>query len=655
MPIKMSGSKHILWIGAALLVAGCTVKDSFPDTLSGEGKTPLLIEASIHDGHEMTKAINGSFSDGDEFWGYLRHTTGGSKGGYTVLNHANATNPTKQIRVKRYSGVWTSVELNYSTSSSPLYWDDFSNSAVSETDMRTAGHGLQSYYAYCYNGGTPSTALDVAAGTLGWTVATNQNTDNNCRESDLLWSPEQETVAYVHGSSTNDAQHTLRIPFTHAMSEITVTVHANEGYANNSSQWSSTALTLHGMNTVASLTAPTGTVSGGTTADITMLAYSLYDNYRKCDFTAIVAPESKLKVGDKLLDITFLDGNNYEVYITSDMVPKDDDDDDSNNQAWSNNHAVNTESDKDYIHTKPGYNYHLNLTVNKAKVLVDASLTSWTEVSSSATGDIVFTNDEQSVDVSDANYENGASFSLFRYHGDTPNNSNYEYATVSTWNTPVASTWNNAPAIYWPNKNDYYYFRALAQLIGISENIKNISFVGDRNDNPVNNGTGIAQNGNDILWGTTTAHSTYSAGQYLPPRTGNVPLTFRHALSKLTINLTTPGDESAVDLTDATIAVTNLYTEGTINLHDGTVTPSSLNTESSTLASAAISNRASISNLRVIPQTIGNDAQIIITLSDAVYRLQLNQCKITSSETAIGTWEGGKDYNYTITVAKDAV
>jgi hypothetical protein len=637
--MKMSGSKNILWIGAALLVAGCTVKDSLPDTLSGEGKTPLLFEVSIDPESPQTKASNNGFDNGDIIQTYLRHTTGSAvEGVYPTVPVGAAP---KLVTLKKTNDSFKPIRALNNDSDDPLYWDDFSNSAAPGTDLRTYGHGLQSYYAYCYNGGNTATNFVEAAGSLDWTVQLDQR-GNGFRFSDLLWSREQETVTYSHGSSrTQSDGHTITIPFTHAMSEITVKVYTNLGFDNTAAKWTNTQLVLHNMNTAASLTAPTAVVSGSAPNNITMHAGepNNTDYYHHCYFHAIVAPDTKLKVGEKLLSLKYLDGNDYELYITSDMV--------ANGVAWAIGHELKTD-DGNYILTKPGYNYYLELNVNKAGVLVEASLTDWTEVSSSATGDIVFTNDEQNVAISDANYVNEASFSLFRYHGNTPNNSNYEYATVSTWSTD-ANKWNNAPVIYWPNKNDTYYFRALAQYKGLTESKKSIVSVGTY---PSEKGTGITQSGNDLLWGTTT----YSAGEALPPRTGNVPITFRHALSKLTINLTSPQGASNVDLSGATIAVTNLYTAGTINLHDGSVTGSTLNTETETLASAAISNRvAPISDLRVIPQTIGDDTQVIITFTDAVYRLQLNQCKITSSETAIGTWEGGKDYTYTINVAKEAV
>ena len=63
-----------------------------------------------------------------------------------------------------------------------------------------------------------------------------------------------------------------------------------------------------------------------------------------------------------------------------------------------------------------------------------------------------------------------------------------------------------------------------------------------------------------------------------------------------------------------------------------------------------------ITNLHTIPQTIGDDAIVTITLSDnTVYKLQLNQCVVTGTTTPITVWEAGKHYEYTITVEKDKV
>ena len=57
----------------------------------------------------------------------------------------------------------------------------------------------------------------------------------------------------------------------------------------------------------------------------------------------------------------------------------------------------------------------------------------------------------------------------------------------------------------------------------------------------------------------------------------------------------------------------------------------------------------------MVPQTITDNAKLIITIKDGTtYSLQLNTCK-DGSDNAIGTWASGSKYTYTITVKKEAV
>ena len=161
--------RHILYISLVLLIAGCTNEENFSDTLSGNGKkTPLLINATINTDRVGTRAAGNTFAVNDQLKVYIRHTTGGSKGSYTTVSAGQAPS---LVSIKVTSD-GTSPAL------SPIYWDDFSNSDDPSTDLRTTDpnrHGLQSYYSYCYNGGTPTTALNESTSILGWTARTGDS------------------------------------------------------------------------------------------------------------------------------------------------------------------------------------------------------------------------------------------------------------------------------------------------------------------------------------------------------------------------------------------------------------------------------------------------------------------------------------------------
>lgn len=644
---------HTAFFCAALLLSGCTSEESLSDgTLSGDGKTPLRIEASLDTGRALTRAAGKDFAPNDILLAYIRHL---NESGVSIpvdkapllvaFKKGNAAMEVYDANTNQTSDL-TSVNPTATSTAVPLYWDDFSVGQKNDaTDIRTDGHGLQSYYGYCYNGGTPSTALTEATGTLGWTLPTSYANAAAVMNADLLWSATQEKLTYAHASARTGEHGTLSIPYTHAMSEITVTLTAGEGFSGD--PLGSTVLTLNAMSTVTNLTAPTSTataVPGDGNANIksiTMFAED-YSTGLTRNFTAIVGPGTKLKVGEQLLNITNVENNDYTLEVTDAMVKKDDDADDSNNAAWAKDHAVGTESGKDYITTKPGYNYHLAVTVNKTAIKVEATLTDWTAVNATGTGVITYPSVDFSL--SGLPFADEAEIHIFRILAnnpdgsvkddrDTPAERNTMYgskATTATYNSSTGK-WTNAPLLYWDNQNDKYYFRGLSQTE-----------------------TSVTQD-SDVLWGTTPAHATYAVGDAIAPRTNEVPLLFEHAMSKVSFVLETTAGEvssttSPVNLTDATIAISNLSTSGTIHIEDGSI-------DEDPILAGGISamTEAQFTNYAVIPQTITDDAMIIVTLDDGTtYRLQLNQCK-DASDNIIDTWERGKSYTYTIHLEKEQI
>lgn len=679
-----------------MLLTGCSKDaDVSNSTLSGNGeKTPLRINATLNTDRAGTRAEGNTFAVNDQLKVYIRHTTGAADAGVYPTIAAGQAPSLVSINV---------TSAGTSPSLSPIYWDDFSNSTGASTDLRTSGHGLQSYYSYCYNGGTPST-LDESTSVLGWTVQQNQSTAEAVQHSDILWSPEQTPVPYSHSTAYDSGHGDFPIPYKHAMSEVTVTVTAAAGFVGSTNPLSSTVLTLNAMNTVTELNAlsqsfsPLKQETAGNINSVTMRAESYTAGTLTRDYTAIVAPGTILKEDVKLLDIKKAHGNDYTVTITAAMLNS------TNTTDWgyglSGDDQIGTDGGKHYIVTQPGVNYHLNVTINKSSVQTHATLADWKAVNASGTGDIVLNNDDTNLIMDDGDvtgitdvaivgvdknhFDNGSSFSLFRViHDDahdTPAerpNTAYDFCTVSTFqdNADDANDqWNNSPAIYWPNITDNYYFRALAifnSSTGSAPNIvNNIASVGTYDSDK---GTSVSQGttaASDILWGTTPKHrgfsgATYARGGNIRPRKGGVPIAFEHAMSKVSFALETTGDASVlptnpkVDITGATIAIINLHTSGTISIESGTITGSGINSNAAGATSAIPAQEFPISNLFVIPQDFSNgDAKLVITLpnyDNAVYAIPLKDCVVSGESTPITAWERGKNYSYTIHIEKEAV
>lgn len=643
-----------------LLVASCTsdeMSNNNNGTLSGDGnKTPLNISAALSDaaatsraGEESSSTASTGFAQNAELLVYLRHTTGDTKGSYTPVT-ADKAPCLVSLKCNDAGETVTDFTAKIGDTETKLYWDDFSNSASADTDLRTEGHGLQAYYGYCYNGGAPNVALTNTTGVLGWTVPTEQSSTEILTKNDLLWSAEQATVTYAHADKNEGGDHnTITIPFTHAMSKVTVNVILGEGYS-DAAALTSTKTSISGFNIEGTFNAPkaddevkniTGTIAGnismyGAPAETTTGTSPQTSR----TFTAMTVPHTNLTVGNTLATITDVAGNNYNIPVTDAILQawkgqlKETEEELDNGMAQAKgqsptptllgegvgiSRAANIEQGKGYI-TKPGVNYVLNVKIAKTKITVSATLKDWDYVYADAVGQIQFANDVTTKGEIAAELQ-AKGFDVYK------NTENSSFTTKSTTVKYADGKWSYDPVIYWKDKDDNEYFRALS---------------------PAGTSASTLNQGTDYLWGT-------SGDEAVAPRTGDVPLEFSHAMSKITMSLETSSDASKVDLTGAKIEISNLVTTGCINMVTGALTAGS------TVTTDAIAQQAApISGLAVIPQTISDDAIITITLADGTtYKLKLKDCVDSASEEetkpAITAWAQGKHYTYSIHLEKEGI
>ena len=604
---------NIILALSVLTFAGCANDDEMSQEQS---RLPLTFETSLSGSLPMTRAVDGSFDAKDELLCYVRH-----------IYSTDLSTDKNYLEVESYKKLVTIVN---GEPTEKLYWDDFSDNNSDDHYLRTANHALQSFYGYCYNGGTPTTGLVKATGVLGWTTDDDQTPDGDMKKNDLLWSPAQNPVTYVHAKKNDQGK--LEVPYSHAMSKFTIVVVAGDGF--KAEDLDNATVTLNGMNAKGTFTAPTSKVTVDVPTDGTATvkmyantASTTADNKPCRAYEAVVVPLTALTKDNLLATIESMSGNTYMVNITDDMLTK-----------WSEKEALNTGK------TKSGYNYKLTVTLNKQTVGVVASLANWSDVSAEGTGEIQFNTDITTIDKDNvATLKDGDAFSLWMAKKSTDELKEADFgdknATTCTYND-TDKEFVNSPTIYWPNGSDNYYFRALSKLTKDNALVE----VAEK----------TVTQGSDILWGTTAAHKgnttiDYAEGAAINPRTGEVPLVFKHAMSNVFITLGTSSDASAVELDGAKVTLTNLSDDGKISIATGVITPGNVKAINDVNASK------SYSNLFMVPQTITSDAKLTITLADnTTYSLQLNTCKDGSDKT-IGAWESGKQYTYTITLKKEAV
>ena len=122
---------YALCIMNCALIVGCSSDESLSNaSLSEEGRTPLVIEASLSTGSALTRAEGKAFDEGDQLLSYLRHTTGTTKGSYTLVTTDKSpllVTFTKGSKAMVYVDANTNRTSDDLTPHTPLYWEDFSN------------------------------------------------------------------------------------------------------------------------------------------------------------------------------------------------------------------------------------------------------------------------------------------------------------------------------------------------------------------------------------------------------------------------------------------------------------------------------------------------------------------------------------------------
>lgn len=679
---------YILGIGAFVSCSDEIVEA--PKYLNGTEKTPITVVTNIKSIDNVTRAVDDKFEENDVLQAYIKHVTVQDANADQLVWSADVTGTgvgpvLAKFTISSLKDNYLSEADNYTnhetsstlkvTDPEGLYWDDFSNSNSADTDLRTEGHALMVYYGYSYNGTTVAESdFTAATGVLKWSVADNQT--GGFKASDLLFAGQQEPVAYKHStSSAIGGDHgVLEIPYSHAMSKVTVKVVCDKGFASDATKnFGSAAITLLNMGTKTTVTAPTLDVTKGTTPqNITM--QKLVPEAKTCSFSALIAP-TVLKDGQHFATLTGFDGNKYEVVLTDAILTP------ATNPAnpWSTKLAdpdatsVTPTTGADYKNkesgdgkgglTLPGVHYVLTVTINKQEIAIKATIAPWVDVEAEGVGEIQFANDITDKTGTMATELQAGGFDI--YQKGTASDAAYSKVTTYTYDGDPAN-WTRNNEIYWPNATDKFYFRALS---------------------PKETNAASLSNGNDYLWGTTDAYTWGSEdvakGYPVAPRTGDVPLTFEHAMAKVTVNLIdynkdSSNSEAKLDLENATIQFLNLATGGSIELQEGNISPSAITEGQKTFSEdggrkgfyAAKENGSetnydanfTLKDYVVIPQDLNDEsastfpAMIVVTLANGTtYKAKLRNCKDSSTNTNVVKWERGKHYIYDITLSKDQV
>lgn len=626
--------KHYLYIVSIVALAACTSEELTPSDSFGE---EIRLSAGTVSGNS-TVATRGDIS----YKAFADNTAIALQVSGTWTGHSSeiVTLPTTAT---------PSASNNSNLSLSPaLYWDDYGSAdpANAETGRK---EGL-TIYGVAADGETTAPAVTDWT-KLVWDLGADQTSGISAK--DLLISNNVKGDNTYKFESRADGK---QLKFHHVLSKITVNLKADEGFTDN--KFASdpvVVLTSNEANTIANTewayTSGTFNVTTGEIdkSSLTRNAVTMYQAATAATgYTvtkeALVMPGSTFNSDAATIMSINADGNIY--YVTAEKI----------RTAISSTHAT------DAAYTlEAGKNYIFKVIVNKTGVTVTATVKDWDTVDSGEeTPEIIFTNDVTKVsDGSGISMSKDDTFTLWKSSGLTA--ADFDKAEQRTI-TYDGSTYACNPKLYWQSASDDSYFRALATMT-TTATTTTIAAVTDAVATNKD-----AKQGTDLLWGTTAAHTgtytggskDYDEGAAINPRTGEVPLVFKHAMSNVVFKLKTADKDTApdyIDLTGAKVKLVKLASSGSIDIAYGKVSASS--TLDDLAFEKTVDTEYKVTEF-MVPQTLTSDAQLVITVADGTtsgtkYSLKLSDCTLENSTTAISEWESGKQYTYTITLKKEAV
>ena len=585
-------------------------------------------------------------------------------------------NNVSQLTTATIGSVITSFDNKHnSVSMSPvLYWDDYGTADPANTSGRNTGltiygvavDGYKTEENFALPSETTNNLTTISNWeALPWTLPANQTsgwanydllTSNNIKEGS------DGTLKFddVKNNSASDL-----LVFTHAMSKITVNLKAGEGFPGYTESSSNAkfekipSVKLLSLYNSGTYNVETKSPNASKTAtDIQMHLSSGGAGNNTATFDALVFPGNSWTAesanSTNILELE-ADGNIYKVTAKKLFEAMNEE-----------NHSAITQ----------GYNYVLNITVNKTKVNVEATIKDWDEVNSDPVAPEINISANYGQPVTGSNAFT-KSFDLYR---STTIATGYDENGTSDGINPAATytysgtsgSWDKT--IYWPNHETHYFFRGVYPQ----------------------GHTVITEGGNDVISVTNATYNQETAPSDLMialPRfsgrcenhnkvietngicatKGTITMNFEYAMSKVELRLKSDGTEGLdyVDLTQSgtKVEIIDGYKQGKIKLEDGlhTTYTDSDKGDYGLSKQATPASGFQMSTLdAIVPQELSDNVLFKITVKNSdgttdVYTAQVNKIKgkkaseTTATATEITEWKHGEHYIYTLDVKKSQI
>ena len=572
------------------------------------------------------------------------------------------------------------------TESEKLYWDDY-GIGDPENEENT-NKGLQ-VLGVAIDGMDEAPEINDKSKweSLPWAVATD---GKNVLNSDVIVSNNLYVNRYKFEKPTKE--HPGNLVFTHPLSKITINIKAGVGFTKGSIGNTtykfekdpvvtlSHAKSLDGItnsandycltNGTINIATATAAWDGKTKAAVIAGTTSTTDDTYTVIKQAIVYPDTQFGDNDDdVIAVVQADGNVY--YVTAKQI-----------RAKITEVGGHTD-----FKTKAGYNYIINVTVNKTGLLTTATVTAWNEVVSDEAYPKINVTGSETQTVSLPSSVCGK----FDFWYSETIDGGYVCGATPSIISDGTMDWKETNLLYWPDHNTHYHFRGLfpyrdedaktgplvvedkgIQVVKVANGAYNAS------TSPSNFMIGMPEFDDETLCGNKeTGHTQVDMRTGgICAREGYINLNFRYMMSQVEVKLTSQADDNnstkLVDLKYVKVELVNVGTGGNILLSDrSAVVPDE--SDNKLYALHMVNGDNKHYHDIIIPQTlIDNDKnkvkfKITVYSEDPaqnasaakdVYYADVAPIKVAANggtAKATNVWEAGVHYVYNLNITKTQI
>ena len=588
-----------------------------------------------------------------------------------IWKRKSATEPVSQKTTCKTLAAQSGLNVNGLSflDSEMLYWDDYGTGDPDNAESRDAGLSILGV-AVDGKDAAPVIATDEEWESLAWSVVTD---GTDVMRGDIIVS--NNLKAYRFADRNDDEA--KKMVFVHPLSKITVNLKAGEGFTSGSVGATTfkfendPTVTLTNATTLAAIADPDndyalakGTVSirnasaqsDGSKATLIAGTTSTTDADITVIKQAVVYPGTQLGADDDdVIAVVNADDNIY--YIRAKEI----------------HDAITAKGGHTDFKTLAGYNYIINITVNKTGIRITATVTSWTSVDSEEVHPVINVNTHVGDDGGD---KPSSEFNRFAFWRSESIGSDYQHEATPEVGIDGTTDWSATTTLYWTHHNQHYHFRGIfpvgtvVKTSGGRQVVEVANGPYDAATFPSNFVMGMPEfSGDDYMCDNEDHEHVDMRTAGICARTSAINLNFRYMMSRVEVNLSSSavGAKDYVDLSDCKVELVNAGTDGNVLLSDRSA---QVTTDAQTYALHGVSGSKVHYDDIIVPQTLvntdsSNKVRFKITVFNGimtdydVYYADVAPIKVKASGASVSApvdaWESGVHYVYNLKITKTEI